>query len=50
MHEGKHGIINELDDDLALFADEEADKGVKLTKKKGCIVLKKNNKFHSIIK
>ena len=43
MHEGKHGIINELDDDLELFADDDENKSVKLTKKKGCIVLKKNN-------
>ena len=43
MHEGKHGIINDFDDDLELFADEEENKGCKLTKKKGCIVLKKNN-------
>ena len=40
MHEGKHGIINELDDDLELFAEEGT---VKQTKKKGSIVLKKNN-------
>ena len=44
MHEGKHGIINEMDDDLELFADE----GMKLgrqTKKKGSIVLKKNGRL-----
>ena len=42
MHEGKHGIINELDDDLELFAEDET---VKLTKKKGSIVLKKNGRL-----
>ena len=42
MHEGKHGIINELDDDLELFAEEGT---VKQTKKKGSIVLKKNNRL-----
>ena len=44
MHEGKHGIIDEWDDMLELFADDEDEDGRgKLSKKKGCIVLKKNN-------
>ena len=40
MHEGKHGIIDQWDDQTALFADGE---GGSTSKKKGCIVLKKNN-------
>ena len=41
MHEGKHGIIDEWDDNLELFADDGSDR--KPSKKKGSIILKKNN-------
>ena len=40
MHEGKHGLVDQWDDALELFA-EDGDK--KPSKKKGCIALKKNN-------
>ena len=44
MHEGKHGIIDQWDDQLELFADEaDESRAGKGSKKKGCIVLKKNN-------
>ena len=42
MHEGKHGIIDQWDDTLELFAEEEGSDGAQ-SRKKGCIVLKKNN-------
>ncbi|MBO4360085.1 MAG: hypothetical protein J5822_04340 [Eubacteriaceae bacterium] len=40
MHEGKHGITDPFDDALELFSDDGEATG---SKKKGCIVLKKNN-------
>lgn len=40
MHEGKHGIVDPFDDALELFSEDGESTG---TKKKGCIVLKKNN-------
>ena len=40
MHEGKHGIIDPFDDSLELFSADGSATG---SKKKGCIVLKKNN-------
>lgn len=40
MHEGKHGIIDPFDDSLELFSEDGSATG---SKKKGCIVLKKNN-------
>jgi|GEM_PF-1668092 len=44
MHEGKHGIIDEWDDRPELFTDEEAgDRNGTASRKKGSIVLKKNN-------
>ena len=42
MHEGKHGIIDQWDDQLELFAEAD-DRAGKASKKKGCIALKKNN-------
>ena len=41
MHEGKHGIIDEMDDNFELFADDDG--SVRRSKKKGSIVLKKGN-------
>lgn len=40
MHEGKHGIVDQWDDKPELFADAEVGKA---SKKKGSIILKKNN-------
>ena len=42
MHEGKHGIIDQWDDQLELFAEAD-DRAGKASKKKGCIALKKDN-------
>ena len=40
MHEGKHGIIDQWDEKTELFADAEIGKA---SRKKGSIILKKNN-------
>ena len=42
MHEGKHGIVDEWDGSMELFAGESAENR-KQSRKKGSIVLKKNN-------
>ena len=40
MHGGKHGVVDEFDEMLELFVDDEIGKQ---SWKKGCIALKKNN-------